>query len=110
MKTVSDKNVIKTSDKSDIPSFRYPDADIEGLNKTILPTQSSEYQYVDPESVETTIVTNQIGTPANLSVDSLRSTQKGYYTVIDATISFDAAPGAEHHEFRVSKIVPEAEA
>lgn len=52
---------------------------------------------------------SQIGVPSALEKVEERIVKKGPSTFIDVFIAFDAAEGAEYHEFRVSKIALDEE-
>lgn len=102
MATISDRNVIKTTRLSSLPAFREPDAPIVGVDFAQQPEDSVQGNQIncavpDRERVE-------IGVPTDLMVEDERVIKKGTGTFIDVLVSFEPAPGAEYHQFRIAKI------
>lgn len=101
----SDRNIIQTSRLSELPAFRYPEAEIQGLIK-----RPDVSQVIGPDTGECTPsqdVFSDIGVPKNLLVEGFRRNRKGFSTFIDVAVSFEPAENAEYHQFRITKIVPE---
>lgn len=102
MRRISDRKIIRSGKKSDIPDFREPDVNIVGRDFSRQPKQKFARQIV--EDSDNRFDKSQIGVPQALKKDEERIVKKGVSTFIDVFISFDTAPGAEYYEFRVSKI------
>lgn len=103
----SDRSLIRSSRKSELPAFRPLDVDVEGIDFYRDPNQDFVFRTYSDEYVPSQDAVeskSQIGFPSNLEKSSERIVKKGASTFIDVFISFDGAPGAEYHEFRVAKI------
>lgn len=105
MKNISDRKVIKTSFNSNIRPFRYPDVEIENLDKASLLPESTSFSGQDLDQR----VSSDIKAPTELALDFQRRRFRQSGTFIDAFVSFDTVEGADYYEFRVSKVTEESE-
>lgn len=102
MRRISDRKIIKSPRRSDLPDFREPDVEVVNRDFSRQPRQRFARQVVDDPDPRPDL--SQIGAPTSLEKIDERIIKKGPSTFIDVFIAFDPAPGAEYHEFRVSKI------
>lgn len=102
MRRISSRKIIQSSRRSDLPDFREPDVEVANRDLSRQPKQRFARQVVDDPDPRPDI--SQIGAPTALQKIDERIIKKGPSTFIDVFIAFEPAPGAEHHEFRVSKI------
>lgn len=103
--TIYGKNVVQVSRKSDLPAFRFPDAEIEGLATSgdVTQTNSTGDIVCLPE---TPPAQADIGSPKDLSIEGQpRIVKKGTTSFVDVDISFIPAEGAVRHQFRIAKVV-----
>lgn len=107
MRRISDRKIIRSDNRSDVPDFREPDVSIVGRDFSRQPRQRFARQIIEDSDNRTD--RSQIGAPQALRKDEERIVKKGSSTFIDVFISFDTAPGAEYYEFRVSKIAADEE-
>lgn len=106
-KTVYGKNVVQVSRKSELPAFRFPEVDIDGLDTSGDVTQTDEN--VDLVCLpETPPAQADIAAPTDLQIEgSPRIVKKGTTSFVDVDISFIPSPGAARHQFRIAKVVSE---
>jgi len=107
MANISNRKIIVSRRRSEYPDFREPDVDVVNRDFSRARNQIFARQIIDSSDFSSDI--SQIGTPINLEKIEERIVKKGPSTFIDVFIEFDPAPGAEYHEFRVSKITVEEE-
>jgi hypothetical protein len=105
--SISDREIVRTSRLSDLPAFRYPEAEIQGLVKIPDPSQVAGPD--QGECTPTQDVFSDIGVATDLFVEGFRRNRKGFSTFIDVNVSFTPAPNAEYHQFRITKLVPDLE-
>jgi hypothetical protein len=102
MKSISERKLIRRGKKSSFPDFRQPEVNISGRDFFRTAQQVFARQIIENEDLRAEV--SQIGVPSELQKVDERIIKKGPSTFIDVFIEFDPAPGAEYHEFRVSKI------
>jgi hypothetical protein len=106
-KTLYGKNVVQVSRASELPAFRFPEADIQGL-ETIGDTSQLDFdqdlECLPPPASPIA----DIGVPVDLQVEGApRIIKKGTTSFVDVDISFVPSDGAVRHQFRISKVVAE---
>jgi hypothetical protein len=102
MRRISDRKIIRSDRRSQLPDFREPDVEVSNRNFSRQARQRFARQIVEDADERADLA--QIGAPSELKKVDERIIKKGPSTFIDVFIEFDPAPGAEYHEFRVSKI------
>lgn len=106
-KTVYGKNVVQVSRASELPAFRFPEAEIQGL-ETAGDTSQIDFD-LDAECLPPPpLALADIGVPKDLQVEGApRIIKKGTTSFVDVDISFVPSDGAVRHQFRISKVVAE---
>jgi hypothetical protein len=108
-KTVYGKNVVQTPRVSNLPAFRFPDAEIQGLDTSGDTSQTDEN--VDftclPENPPPQV---DIGVPTDVRIEGQpRIVKKGTTSFVDVDISFIPVEGAVRHQFRIAKFASDPE-
>jgi hypothetical protein len=108
-KTVYGRNVVQVSRLSNLPAFRFPDAQIQGLDTSGDFSQTDEN--IDFQCLpETLPVRESVGIPEDIQIEGQpRIVKKGTTSFVDVDISFIPADGAARHQFRIAKFIEEEE-